>query len=84
MISSKSECENAATDLNLNDASATEFKITNRPTGCILNPNSGWLGWNTDTNNDVPCGSVDSHNKKTYNCICKTGKSKHFHTCKKP
>ena len=80
VISSKSECENALIELALNDTLAFEFEASSYPTGCLLNPNSHWLSFNTDNNNGVPCGSAPQG--ITQNCICTTGKFKHFHTWK--
>ena len=77
IISSKNECEDAAISLGLSDTYAYEYAATSNPTGCIVNPNSGWLAWNTNAN-DVTCGSVYSGIGYTYNCICKGGKFKHF------
>ena len=81
MISSKTDCENAATEMNLYETQAVENKYTSRPTGCILDTNTFWLGYNNDTNNDVPCGSIDSENTLTpnsYKCICKKRKYEHL------
>ena len=78
MISSKSECETAASTL-LSYASAYALDGTyNVPSGCIVNSKTGWLGW-YDINNAVPCGSLDpDDSRSTYNCLCKYGKIKNF------
>ena len=75
IISSKNECEDAASYLGLSDRSASEGRFNARPNGCIVNPRDGWLDSNTNIN-DVTCGSVDTTNGDTYNCICKSGKLK--------
>ena len=76
IISSKTECGDAASYLGLNDNYAFESGKPSQPSGCIWNPSNEWLYMNTDTNG-VTCGSV-TPDGRTYNCICKAGNFKHF------
>ena len=83
VISTKSDCENAAIDLNLSDTSANVVEPRSAPSGCIWSTSYSWLGLNIKFNSDVPCGSdTDATGKSTYSCICSPGKFKYFYTWK--
>ena len=72
MLGSKTECDQAATDLGLLDTSATESQTNGRPYGCIYADND-WLNWYSP-GGPYPsafCGSYDG--KHDYNCICRIG-----------
>ena len=76
-ILNKEECETAAISLGLSDTSAYDLTYDgrpyDRPSGCIFNKDSYWLGW-YDVANDVTCGSPDDETGYYYNCLCKNGK----------
>ena len=73
MIGSKIECEQAATDLGLEDASAYESQTNGRPHGCIYADND-WLNWYSP-GSPYPSASCGAHNGLyNYNCICRIGK----------
>ena len=69
LVTSKEECELAATILGLSDTDAYEDDRLwpGRPRGCIYASNN-WLQWH-DQNSLDPCGSNDGSND--YDCLCK-------------
>jgi hypothetical protein len=72
-VTSKEECEIAATKLGLSDTSAystTAYSTSGRPYGCIYGSDN-WLVWNEKRNDvPVPCGT--KHDSSEYDCLCKT------------
>ena len=72
MITSSTECENAANALQLQDTDVHEEQTTDRPAGCIYELDHPWLVFADPSghpNPNVDCGSLNHQNKK-YDCIC--------------
>ena len=76
IITSQEVCRDAATYLTLRFTVPYRHNDSSRPSGCILNPESIYFGFNTDTNDNIACGSVAPD--KTYNCICYGGKFEYY------
>ena len=71
LVSSKEECELAATSLGLSDATATSSDTLGRPHGCIY-ASKDWLNWHDplfSLHTSFPCGS--NQGGFDYDCLCK-------------
>ena len=71
LVSSKEECELAATSLGLSDATAYSSDTLGRTHGCIYASND-WLNWHdplSSPHTSVPCGSKQGG--YDYDCLCK-------------
>ena len=77
VITSKEECELAASKLALSEITGQSIVLPGRPHGCIYGADD-WLVWHDPLNSayypSPPCGSSD------YDCLCKTqGNAAPFH-----
>ena len=86
LVSSKEECELAATSLGLSNTTAYSSDILGRPHGCIY-ASIDWLGWHDTLSSphiSVPCGSnssmANSSHLYDYDCLCKKeGEANGYH-----
>ena len=72
-VSSKEECELAATSLGFSNATVYSSDPSSRPHGCIY-ASIDWLGWQSMPSS-VPCGAKSSNSisayRYYYDCFCK-------------
>ena len=72
VITSSTECENAANALQLQDTDVSEGQFSDRPVGCIYDLGHPWLVFADPSghpNPNVDCGSLN-HQALKYDCIC--------------